>query len=300
MHRRFRISFPGVMFIVVHLVCFAVIWTGIDMEAAALCAFMFFIRKFGITGAFHRYFSHRSYKTSRAFQFFLAFLGGSAAQKGALWWAAHHRHHHKHSDTDEDLHSAKLEGFYWSHLGWVLSDEYDEYDENVVKDLVKYPELVWLDKLIFIPPVAAAVFCFLVHGWMGLVVGFFISTVILYHTTFAINSFCHMFGTRRYETGELSKNSLWLAIITMGEGWHNNHHHYPLSARQGFFWYEIDITYYILLGLEKLGIVWDLKAPPERMLRPEAFTAINKSDGPVPVPLSVPTHGAMAELTNSL
>jgi len=296
MHRRFRLSFAGVAFILVHLACFAVIWTGFDAEAAALCAFMFFTRKFGITGAFHRYFSHRSYKTSRAFQFFLAFLGGAAAQKGALWWAAHHRHHHKHSDTDEDMHSAKLEGFYWSHLGWVLSDEYDAFDQNAVKDLTKFPELVWLDKWIFIPPVAAAVFCFLVHGWMGLVVGFFISTVILYHTTFAINSFCHMFGTRRYETGEESKNSLWLAIVTMGEGWHNNHHCYPLSARQGFFWYEVDITYYILLGLEKVGLVWDLKAPPERFLQPEAFTAINKSSEAVPLPSSVPTHGALAEV----
>ena len=280
MHRSFRISLPGSLFILVHLACFAVFWTGIDMKAALLCAFMFFVRKFGITGAFHRYFSHRSYKTSRFFQFCLAFLGGAAAQKGALWWAAHHRHHHRHSDTEDDLHSAKLEGFYWSHVGWVLSPEYEEYDSNVVKDLNKFPELVWLDKWIFIPPVAAAVFCFLVHGWMGLVVGFFISTVILYHTTFAINSLCHMFGSRRYETGEESKNSLWLALLTMGEGWHNNHHHYPLSARQGFFWYEIDLTYYVLLTLEKLGIVWDLQAPPKRMLQPEAMTAINK---PAPV-----------------
>jgi len=291
MHRPFRLSLPGLLFIFVHLACFAVFWTGIDGEAIALCAFMFFIRKFGITGAFHRYFSHRSYKTSRAFQFFLAFLGGAAAQNGALWWAAHHRHHHRHSDTEEDLHSAKLEGFYWSHIGWVLSTEYEEYDPKVVKDLNKFPELVWLDKWIFIPPVAAAVFCFLVHGWMGLVVGFFISTVILYHTTFAINSFCHMFGSRRYETGEESKNSLWLAIVTMGEGWHNNHHHYPLSARQGFFWYEIDITYYILLGLEKLGLVWDLQAPPQRLLQPEAMTAINK---PEPVPVKEEEEEAVA------
>ena len=271
MHRSFRISFPGLLFIGVHIACLAVFWTGIDLEAVALCAFMFFTRKFGITGAFHRYFSHRSYKTSRFFQFCLAFLGGAAAQKGALWWAAHHRHHHRHSDTEDDLHSAKLEGFYWSHIGWVLSPEYEEYDSKVVKDLNKFPELVWLDKWIFIPPVAAAVFCFLVHGWMGLVVGFFISTVILYHTTFAINSLCHMFGSRRYETGEESKNSIWLALLTMGEGWHNNHHHYPLSARQGFFWYEIDLTYYVLLGLEKLGIVWDLQAPPKKLLKPEAM-----------------------------
>ena len=282
MHRGINVSLPGVLFLLMHVACFAVFWTGINWQAAVLCAFMFVTRKFGITGAFHRYFSHRSYKTSRFFQFCLAFLGGSAAQKGALWWAAHHRHHHKHSDTDHDLHSAKLEGFYWSHVGWVLSKEYEEYDPNVVRDLYKYPELVWLDKYIFIPPIAAGTFAFVVgHFWfhnamMGLIVGFLISTVILYHTTFAINSLCHMFGKRRYETGEESKNSLWLAIVTMGEGWHNNHHHYPLSARQGFFWYEIDITYYILLTLEKLGIVWDLQAPPKRMLKPEAMTAINK------------------------
>jgi stearoyl-CoA desaturase (Delta-9 desaturase) len=281
MSRGFNITLPGILFLIIHLACFAVFWTGINLEAVALCAFMFFIRKFGITGGFHRYFSHRSYKTSRLFQFCLAFLGGSAAQKGALWWAAQHRHHHRHSDTSQDIHSAKLEGFYWSHVGWVLSKEYEDYDSNVVRDLNKFPELVWLDKYIFIPPVVAAAFCYFVgHFWfgnamMGLVVGFFFSTVILYHTTFAINSLCHMFGTRRYDTGEESKNSLWLAIVTMGEGWHNNHHHYPLSARQGFFWWEIDLTYYILLLLEKLSIVWDLQAPPERVLRPEAMIPIN-------------------------
>jgi len=304
MHSSFRLSLPGLLFIMVHLACFAVFWTGINMEAVALCAFMFFTRKFGITGAFHRYFSHRSYKTSRVFQFCLAFLGGAAAQKGALWWAAHHRHHHKHSDTDEDLHSAKLEGFYWSHVGWVLSKEYEEYDSNVVRDLNKFPELVWLDKYIFIPPIVAGAFCFFVgslwgNSWMGLVVGFFISTVILYHTTFAINSLCHMFGSRRYETGEESKNSLWLALLTMGEGWHNNHHQYPLSARQGFFWYEIDITYYILLGLEKLGLVWDLQAPPKRLLQPEAMTAINKSNAEIVLPSAIPVHGAMAEMAEA-
>lgn len=282
MSRSLSITLAGVFFIVVHLACLTVFWTGINLEAVGLCAFMFVIRKFGITGGFHRYFSHRSYKTSRFFQFCLAFLGGTAAQKGALWWAAHHRHHHKHSDTDQDLHSAKREGFYWSHIGWVLSKEYEDYDPNVVRDLNKFPELIWLNKYIFIAPVLAGSFCLLVgHFWlgsamMGLVVGFFISTVILYHTTFAINSLCHMFGTRRYETAEESKNSFWLAIVTMGEGWHNNHHHYPLSARQGFFWWEIDITYYILLGLEKLKIVWDLKAPPQRMLHAEAMIVIDE------------------------
>jgi stearoyl-CoA desaturase (Delta-9 desaturase) len=278
MTRPFKITLAGSLFILMHLACFAVFWTGINGDAVALCAFMFFVRKFGITGGFHRYFSHRSYKTSRFFQFCLAFIGGAAAQKGALWWAAHHRHHHKHSDTEQDIHSAKLEGFYWSHAGWVLSQEYDDYDPQAVRDLSKYPELVWLDKYIFIPPIVAGAFCFFLgyfwfgSGMMGLVVGFFMSTVILYHTTFAINSLCHMFGTRRYATGEESRNSLWLALLTMGEGWHNNHHHYPLSARQGFFWWEIDLTYYVLLGLEKLGIVWSLQSPPPRMLEPGALT----------------------------
>ena len=295
MTRATRITLAGTFFVLLHLACFAVFWTGINFDAVALCAFMFFARKFGITGGFHRYFSHRSYKTGRVFQFCLAFLGGAAAQKGALWWAAHHRHHHKHSDTHEDIHSAKLEGFYWSHAGWVLSPEYDEYDPQAVRDLSKFPELVWLDKLIFIPPIAAAVFCLLVgHFWfgnamMGLVVGFLFSTVILYHTTFAINSLCHMFGSRRYETGEESRNSLWLALLTMGEGWHNNHHHYPLSARQGFFWWEIDLTYYVLLGLEKLGIVWALQSPPKRMLEPAALTALAsaKTERPVGVSATV-------------
>jgi stearoyl-CoA desaturase (delta-9 desaturase) len=274
MHRSFKISIPGVLFLFVHLACLAVFWTGADLESIFLCFVMFVTRKFGITGGFHRYFSHRSYKTSRFMQFCLAFLGGAAAQKGALWWASHHRHHHKYSDTDEDVHSAKLEGFYWSHMGWVLSEEYEEYDAKLVQDLTKYPELVLLDKMLFLPPLVFGLLCFWIHGWQGLVVGFFISTVILYHTTFAINSFCHVFGKKRYETGEESKNSWWLAIVTLGEGWHNNHHHYPLSCRQGFFWYELDVTYYVLLLMEKLGLVWSLQAPPKKMLTREAMTGL--------------------------
>jgi len=273
MTNQFKLSASGLLFIAVHFVCLSAIWLGITWQAAALCVGMFLVRKFGITGGYHRYFSHRSYKTSRVFQFILAFIGGASAQKGALWWAAHHRHHHKHSDTEEDLHSAKLEGFYWSHVGWVLSNEYDEYESKAVQDLTKYPELVFIDKYHWIPPVSTAIACYLIGGWIGLVWGFFISTVILYHTTFAINSLCHMFGNRRYETGEHSKNSLWLAFLTLGEGWHNNHHHYPISCRQGFFWYEVDITYYVLKTLSFFHIVWDLKAPPARLLKREAMIA---------------------------
>lgn len=265
-------SWGAVFFFIIHISCFLVFWVGFSWTGVALCVALFLLRKFAITGGFHRYFSHRSYRTSRAFQFTLAFLGGMSAQKGALWWAAHHRHHHKHSDTDEDIHSALLRGFYWSHVGWILSEEYNKYDEDSIKDLKRYPELIWLDRYHFVPPLVLLAFCAYFFGWVGVVWGFLISTVILYHTTFAINSLCHMFGRQRYETGEASKNSWWLAILTLGEGWHNNHHHYPHSTRQGFFWWEIDITYYILKVLSWFGIVWDLKAPPARLLQPDAMT----------------------------
>lgn len=269
----FHVSLGSFLFILIHVGCLLAFWVGVNWTALLMCAITFLVRKFAITGAYHRYFSHRSYKTSRVFQFILAFLGGTAVQKGSLWWAAHHRHHHKYSDTELDIHSAKREGFYWSHIGWVLSKEYVEYEPNNVRDLSKYPELVWLDKYHYIPPLTLLALCCLIYGWMGFVWGFLISTVILYHTTFAINSLCHMFGKQRYKTGESSKNSLWLAIITLGEGWHNNHHKYPLSTRQGFFWWEIDISYYILKLLSFVGLIWDLQAPPKRLLQKEAMDA---------------------------
>jgi stearoyl-CoA desaturase (Delta-9 desaturase) len=275
MYRQFRLSLPSTFFILIHFAAACAVFFDPTPMAMFLLVFMFVTRKFGITGGFHRYFAHRSYKTSRVFQFFLAFLGGMAGQKGALWWAAHHRHHHQHSDSDEDLHSADKEGFYWSHVGWVLSDEYDRYDPDSIKDFSKYPELVWLNTYFFVPPVVAGVGCWLLGGWSGLFWGFFVSSVVLYHTTFAINSLCHMFGRQRYATGEHSKNCWWLAILTLGEGWHNNHHYYQASCRQGFFWWEIDLTYYFICFLQKLGIVWDVKGPPERILRPEAMTALH-------------------------
>ena len=261
-----NLSLGGFLFFLIHAGCLLAFVVGVDLQAVLLCLGLFLVRKFGITGGFHRYFSHRAYKTSRFFQFCLAFLGGMAVQKGALWWAAYHRHHHQHSDEEEDIHSNLREGFWWSHVGWILSPEYEYYDNKRVKDLTKFPELVFLDKHHYIPPIFLAVTCYLIGGWRGFVWGFLISTVILYHTTFAINSLCHMFGNQRYKTGDASRNSLWLALVTLGEGWHNNHHHYPAAARQGFYWWEIDIAWYVIKVLSWLGIVWDLKEVPEAIL----------------------------------
>jgi stearoyl-CoA desaturase (delta-9 desaturase) len=139
-----------------------------------------------------------------------------------------------------------------------------------MRDFAKFPELRWLNRNHWIPGIALAVLCFAIGGWSCLVVSFFISTVILYHCTFFINSLAHVFGKRRYQTTDDSRNSLLLALLTLGEGWHNNHHHYQSSANQGFFWWEIDISYYIIKGFEKVGLVWDVRKPPRHKLLPES------------------------------
>lgn len=268
-----HITAGAIFFFAIHLLAIAAFFVQPSIPLLLLAVGLFLVRKFGITGGYHRYFSHRSFKTSRWFQFVLAWLGGMSAQKGALWWAAHHRHHHQHSDQPEDLHSVKQQGFYWAHVGWILAKDYQEYDENRIKDFSRYPELVWLDKWHFVPPVTLALACFAFAGWAGFLWGFCVSTVCLYHTTFAINSFCHLLGRRRYETGESSRNSLLMAILTLGEGWHNNHHYYPHCARQGFFWWEFDPTYYVLRMLKMVGIVHTIKEPSKRVLDGKEATA---------------------------
>ena len=200
-------------------------------------------------------------------QLFFALLAMSSSQKGVLWWASHHRTHHKFSDQDGDVHSVLRDGFLWGHVGWILSRKYDATDTAKVKDLTRFPELVWLDRFWWVPPTALGVGCFAVGGWFGLTWGFLVSTVLLWHGTFTINSLTHMFGTRRYATTDNSRNNALLAAITLGEGWHNNHHYYQRSVRQGFFWWELDPTYYVLRALALFGLVWDLHAPPARVVR---------------------------------
>lgn len=253
-------------FLGVHGVCLAAFWTGVSWRALALCFALYLIRMFGITAGYHRYFAHRSYRTTRAFQFVLAFIACTAEQKGPLWWAAYHRHHHQFSDQVEDAHSPGQSGFWWSHVGWFMSDCYHATPFDAIRDFSRYPELVWLDRYWLAPGILLGAACFLAMGWQGLVVGFFVSTVLLYHGTFVINSLCHMFGSIRYKTTDTSKNNLLLALITLGEGWHNNHHHYATSARMGFFWWEVDMSYYVLRALSVCGIVWGLKQPTPRVL----------------------------------
>jgi len=252
--------------VAVHVGCIAAFFLGFQWSYLIVCLALFYVRMFFMTAGYHRYFSHRSFTTSRAFAFVMALMGTTSTQKGVLWWVAHHRHHHRYSDTTEDLHSPSVRGFLWSHIGWILSDRYNATRTDLVPDLMKYPELRWLNNYHLVPPIALAVILFLVGGWGMLVWGYCISTVILWHSTFSINSLMHLFGKRRYATNDTSKNSAILALLSMGEGWHNNHHYYQASTRQGFFWWEIDITYYLLKVLSWFRIVWDLREPPAHVL----------------------------------
>ena len=264
------IMYPQVvLFLLIHIGCVAAIWSGVTWQAIAICMVLYGSRMFAIGAGYHRYFSHRAYSTSRVFQFILAFLAQSSAQKSVLWWAAKHRHHHLHSDTKRDVHSPQHKGFVYSHVGWIFARQHDATDLLKVTDFASYPELMWLHKLEVLPAIMIAAICVLIAGWAGLVVGFLWSTVLLYHATFCINSLAHVHGRKRYVTGDESRNNWLLALFTMGEGWHNNHHAYQSSARQGFRRWELDLTYYILRILSWLGIVWDLKVPPEQVLRNE-------------------------------
>jgi stearoyl-CoA desaturase (delta-9 desaturase) len=264
------IIYPSAIpFILVHLGCFAAIWTGVTWQALVICVTLYWLRIFVIGAGYHRYFSHRSYTTSRAFQFVLALMCQTTAQKSVIWWASKHRHHHLHSDTEHDVHSPRHHGFIYSHLGWIFARKHTDPDFAKVADLTRYPELMWLHKVEVLPAVVLAGLCYLAAGWSGLVVGFLWSTVLVYHGTFCINSLAHVSGSKRYVTGDDSRNNFLLAIVTMGEGWHNNHHAYQSSVRQGFKWWEIDPTYYLLCALSWIGLVWDLKTPPELVLRNE-------------------------------
>ncbi|MAC25018.1 MAG: acyl-CoA desaturase [Sandaracinus sp.] len=267
MEKREYTLLGAIPFVVIHILgiggAFFVEWTT---AAVVTCIVSYVVRLWAVTAGYHRYFSHRTFKTGRVFQFILAFLAQTSIQKGVLWWASHHRRHHKYSDLEGDMHSPVRDGFWFSHMGWLFVKGADETEYDRVKDLSRYPELVWLNEHHLVPPIVLGVICFVTMGAPGLFIGFFLSSVLVWHGTFTINSLSHVFGKRRFETTDDSRNNWLLAIVTLGEGWHNNHHRFQASTRQGFYWWEFDITFYVLKVLSALGLVWDLRPVPEKIL----------------------------------
>ncbi len=250
-----------VPFALIHVGAMAALLRGVSVLGVLLFLAVFMLQGFGITAGYHRYFAHRSFKTSRGFQFVLAVLGTLAVQKGVLWWTAHHRRHHRCADAEGDPHSPR-DGVVWSHMGWFLSAQAEATDPAAIGDLTGFPELVWLDRNFVTPPLLLAVGLSAAFGWTGLLWGFCLGTTAAWHLTYAVNSLGHRRGSRRYDTADDSRNSFALALFTFGEGWHNNHHRFPSSSRQGLLWWEIDWTYYALRGLLLSGLVWDLVEPP--------------------------------------
>jgi stearoyl-CoA desaturase (Delta-9 desaturase) len=270
-------------FIILHAGCLGVLWVGASPFAVWSAVALYFVRMFAVTGIYHRYFSHKTYATSRPGQFLLALWGATAVQRGALWWAYHHRHHHQHSDEPEDAHSPHVHGFWWSHIGWITSRRNFPTDYSKIKDLAKYPELVWLNRFDTAVPLLFAVAIFALGHYLGhaapqlhtsgaqlLVWGFFVSTTALFHGTSCINSMAHLMGRRRFDTSDDSRNSWILAFVTLGEGWHNNHHRYQSATRNGFYWWEVDITYYLLKALSWTRLISDLKPVPKSIMEEAA------------------------------
>lgn len=266
-------------FIAMHLACLAVLWVGFSWFALSTALALYVVRMFAITGFYHRYFSHKAFRTSRPVQFLFALVGAASVQRGPLWWAAHHRHHHRHADTEQDMHSPR-HGFFRSHMGWFLTKRGFATNFGNIPDLAKFTELRYLDRFDILVPIILATALYLsgsllenaaphlhTNGPQLLVWGFFVSTIVLFHATVTINSLAHRWGTRRYKTNDDSRNNVFLALITFGEGWHNNHHHFPGSASQGFKWWEIDLTYLALKTMSAVGLVWDLKAVPPQLKR---------------------------------
>lgn len=291
-------------FFAFHLLLGLVFVTGITWQWALVALVSYYVRMFAVTAGYHRYFSHRTFKTSRLFQFVLAWVAQMSVQKGVLWWASHHRQHHKYSDTVADVHSPVRRGFWWSHVGWILSRRYDRTDYDSIKDFSRFPELVWLNEHHLVPPLTGLLLAWYFGGLPGVVWAAVVPTVLLWHATFAINSLAHLFGTRRYLTADASRNNFLLALLTCGEGWHNNHHSLQNTTNQGWFWWEIDLTFYALKVLSWLGVVRDLRLPrPEAKYAFRAYTdeqkrqlkaggtAAVRVQLPVPTPESRPALG---------
>lgn len=257
--------------IAVHVGAIGVLFVAGTWADWITLAVVAYLRGLISTIGYHRFFAHRSFKTSRVAQFFLASACCANLQQGPMWWAAYHRHHHRYSDEPGDVHSPHHGGFWWAYCGWLFIPLQPQWEQ--VRDLRRFPELVLLERFWQIPGILLAVTFWLIGGWSLLCIGFCLSAVLSFQLTFVVNTLGHLIGSRRYPTPDHSTNSFLLALMSLGDGWHNNHHHYPHTAQAGFFWWEVDGAFRVIRVFERLGIIWDVRRVPDHKLVPAVETA---------------------------
>ena len=216
----------------------------------------------GVGMGFHRLLTHRGFKTPKGVEYFLTLCGLLALEAGPIRWVVTHRIHHAHTDAPGDPHTPR-EGSWWAHMGWILKGTAQRYDDSVcmryAPDLMKDPVHRWFEKWYYVPLVVLGGILFAVGGWPMLFWGVFLRVTFNFHTTWLVNSATHLWGTRRFETKDDSRNSWWVALLTWGEGWHNNHHAHPSAARHGLAWYEVDVNWWGIRALQSLGLAKDIK-----------------------------------------
>jgi stearoyl-CoA desaturase (delta-9 desaturase) len=261
----------------VHGLCLLTPFVALSWRIAAISAGCYVLQVLGITAGYHRYFSHRAFRTSRIFQFVLAWLGCSAMQNGPLWWASGHRRHHRFSDKPGDPHSPVLGGFWHAHLGWVLDGSNDHPDLSNVRDFTGFVELRLLDEWKWVPTLVTGVASVLLFGWPGLVWVFGVATTLAFHAPLFVNSLGHLRGRQRFETNDSSRNNALLGVLVLGEGWHNNHHHAQGLARHGLAWWEIDVTYYAIRALQLVRVVWCVREPGARVARDTSGRRVSRA-----------------------
>ncbi|WP_443029105.1 acyl-CoA desaturase [Spirulina sp. CS-785/01] len=246
---------------------FALLPSNFSWEAVGLMVFLHWVTGgLGITLGWHRLVSHRSFKTPKWLEYLLVFFGALSCQGGVIHWVGLHRMHHLHSDTDPDPHDSS-KGFWWSHMGWML------YRIPGEEDIPRFTKDIWDDPVYrflqnnFVPvQIVLGLVLYAIGGWPFIIWGIFARLVLVFHCTWFVNSATHMFGYRTFESNDKSRNCWWVALVTYGEGWHNNHHAHQYSARHGLKWWEVDLTWMVIRSLQTIGLAKDVKLIPAKAM----------------------------------
>ncbi len=260
---------------------------GITLEMHLVAIVMAFLTGLGVTVGFHRLFVHRSFETYRPVAWLLAILGCMKGEASVLLWVSEHRKHHRHADALGDPHSPLLAGFWHAHMSWLFVRTYS-FDPREVPDLLKRPDLLWIDRHgfkwyllgLFIPSAICGLVSMSAYGaLMGFLWGGLLRQLYVQHTTYLVNSATHLWGSKAYPTADGSRNSWIVALVTLGEGWHNYHHAFPYSARHGIRWWQIDVGWYVIWFMARLGLVWNVRSPRFTANEPPVLSQLEQPEG---------------------